>query len=1120
MNNTTKRALSLLLVFVLCISLLPAITISASAASDSYIYNWGTRGVVATSLSENAIDFYEENNATYDILSSYTGGTGKSDAPSSALYSALKKLMTDAHSYKTSYEATKELYRYTDCQNGGGKISSFYSGNLIGPGWGEGSWNREHTWPNSKGLGGQDENDIMMLRPTSTSENSSRGNTAYGKSGGYYNPNSESGGKYDLRGDVARIFLYVYVRWGNTSYAWGSSGVMESVEVLLEWMEVDPVDTWELGRNDAVESITGTRNVFVDYPQLAFTLFGEEIPDGLITPAGDSTTKCSHNNYNSGVVIAATCTAKGYTLYTCQTSGCGNTYRANFTDAKGHNYVSGTCTNCGETKPLEPEYVTEFSTGVPYKLGFYSTSKSATYYFIGSMSTTNSWYGASDTAYANGVDVYVEAVSGGYRLYFNNTSGQKQYINITQNDTHYNFTYSSTATSVFTWDSTKYSFKTTVGSEVCYIGNYGTYVNYGTLLESKSQATDYYARLYTLGEQGGTSGGGSSDPQPQPCVHSYYAVVILPTCTAGGYTKYTCNYCGDNYTGDTTAAKGHRYQDGECTACGAAQPTSGTTTVGGTATISFANTSNRTSWDANQQTWENGGVKLVNNKTSESAAIGDNSNPARFYAFSSITISAASNITKIEFECSSAEYASNLKGSIGDAATASSTKVTVTLNGTSDTFTIAKLTKQVRMTSVTVTCAGSGSSTPAECQHTIVTDSAVAPTCTSTGLTEGKYCSKCNEVITAQTVVPALSHNWTAATTEAPKTCSGCGLTEGDKLPGNDPQPQPCEHNYYSVVTLPTCTAEGYTTYTCNSCGNSYVGDKTAAKGHRYQDGECIVCGAAQPSIPQTGSATISFADTSSRTEFSTSKQVWKQNGITVTNEKASDSNDIVDYSNPVRFYQNSKLVISYPGMTKIEINCTGLESKYVESWLNVPSNATATNNDGIITIVFSSPVDSLTYEKLSKQARTFDIKVYAATGGSSAPAECEHTVVVDSAVAPTCTSTGLTEGQYCSKCNEVITAQEVIPALSHDWVEATNEAPKTCDRCGLTEGEKLPGNENQTPDNDDSSDDDTTEDSVKDHSQCRANASGWAKFWNAFSNFFRTLFGGARKCVCGQKVG
>ena len=77
----------------------------------------------------------------------------------------------------------------------------------------------------------------MMLRPTSTSENSSRGNTAYGQSSNYYDPNDESNGKYNLHGDVARIFLYVYVRWGNRNSAWGTSGVMENVDVLLAWME-------------------------------------------------------------------------------------------------------------------------------------------------------------------------------------------------------------------------------------------------------------------------------------------------------------------------------------------------------------------------------------------------------------------------------------------------------------------------------------------------------------------------------------------------------------------------------------------------------------------------------------------------------------------------------------------------------------------------------------------------------------------------------------------------------------------------------------------------------------------------------------------------------------------
>jgi hypothetical protein len=80
--------------------------------------------------------------------------------------------------------------------------------------------------------------------------------------------------------------LYTYVRWGVTDTMWGSKGVIENLDVLLRWMEEDPVDTWEMGRNDAVQSITGVRNVFVDYPELSWLLFDREIPTGYSSPSG------------------------------------------------------------------------------------------------------------------------------------------------------------------------------------------------------------------------------------------------------------------------------------------------------------------------------------------------------------------------------------------------------------------------------------------------------------------------------------------------------------------------------------------------------------------------------------------------------------------------------------------------------------------------------------------------------------------------------------------------------------------------------------------------------------------------------------------------------------------
>ena len=982
MKRIANRGLALLMAVLMCMSFLTVAGVHnhAHAAdvqykySGSYIYNWGKRGVPATELSPNAKAFYT-GDYTYEKLSQLTGGTGVSDAPNSELYSALKTLMTSKHTHQTSYQETRDLYQYTDCENNGNPstISSFYSGLAIGPAWDGGStWNREHTWPNSKGLGGADENDIMMLRPTEKSENGSRSNKAYGESSGYYNPNSASNNTHDVRGDVARIFLYVYVRWGNVNgngeyTTWGSTGVMESLDVLLKWMEEDPVDTWELGRNDSVQSITGTRNVFVDYPALANQLFSD--PNG-------------GNGSNSGNNPAPT-------------------YGVIDTP------VAGTA----------------------YKFGMIQENKSATdvYYLKGGMAQT--YYLDTTTDKDAALDVYLEETTGGYYLY-TMLNGTKTYINMVVSGTHVNGAYETNASTVYTYDASSKTVIANVNGADYRFGtrNDKTYTTVGPVNVTYG---NFYCKFYGViggtpgGDPGSNPGGGEgSDPNPSEPTTATITFDDKAKRTEQDSTHQVWVENGITVTNNKAASTSpvadyvnpaRFYASSELIIEYPGMTKIEVTCNNSTYANDLKNSVTQNGDDNSTATVSGNVVTITLTVKADSCTITKLTKQVRV---DSITVYAEGS------NPGGGEGGEGGEGTEPESRTvriyypAGNSYVTSVASGT-------KLKAGNEREAAIWTMTAEGEYYSFSCNDKYLTSGptgnklSLSDTLTDCGkweleeTTGGYYIRnvgaayngnhnqyleyysgfttygfKANQYYVFQlkdAVTPdQCTHEWEAATCTEPKTCKICYTTEGEAL----------GHDWAAA----TCTEPK----TCKVCSTT----SGSALGHNYEGGACTVCGAEDPNKGLT-IVGITFDNTSKRTEISDTKQVWQENGITVTNNKAASTSNVANYSNPVRFYQGSELIIEYPGMVKIEVTCNS--TSYATALKNsIPANsATVTVSGKVVTITLPAAADSFKVARLGAQVRVNSITVYA---------ECQH----------------------------------------EEWFEATCTSPKTCKNCGETEGVAL----------------------------------------------------------------
>lgn len=158
-----------------------------------------------------------------------------------------------------------------------------------------GTWNREHVWPKNKSNGNwgtsQGGTDILHLRPTYVTPNSTRSNHPYGyaHSGSKLTHNGMDYGWLNgdifepldcVKGDAARVIMYMWTVYdGYSGYSPLSiTNVFESYNTLLEWHTMDKPDVMEGHRNDYVQNSTvqKNRNPFVDHPELAWKIFGDQ----------------------------------------------------------------------------------------------------------------------------------------------------------------------------------------------------------------------------------------------------------------------------------------------------------------------------------------------------------------------------------------------------------------------------------------------------------------------------------------------------------------------------------------------------------------------------------------------------------------------------------------------------------------------------------------------------------------------------------------------------------------------------------------------------------------------------------------------------------------------------
>ena len=149
--------------------------------------------------------------------------------------------------------------------------------------------------------------------------------------------------------------------------------------------------------------------------------------------------------------------------------------------------------------------------------------------------------------------------------------------------------------------------------------------------------------------------------------------------------------------------------------------------------------------------------------------------------------------------------------------------------------------------------------------------------------------------------------------------------------------------------------------------------------------------------------------------------------------------------------------------------SCSSLKDVYYtgtsEEWAEINIDDEDTGNDDLLnaTIHFNTVClcnhvwDNAEITTLAT-CTAYGVKTYTCSVCGETKTETiekkEHSVVIDKAIASTCTATGLTQGSHCSICGEVIVAQKTVKATGHKEVTVKG-TPATFKAAGKTDGKK-----------------------------------------------------------------